>query len=133
MKYPKTIYAIYVFDENGDVIGVYVGSSENVKQRILAHRTTTKAQQELHELMRKNGFNFQLLGVINEYEEAHLEYDWVDFFTHMGVKVFNTLKYKNVNWKRLITDYSVPVWNGKSVTYRLREDLAQFKKVEVIK
>ena len=133
MKYPKTIYAIYPYDENGEVAGVYVGSSEMVKTRILAHRSNVRTQLELHELMRKNGFTFQMLGVINDYEESHLEYDWAEFFTCMGLKVFNTLKYKNVNWKRLITDYSVPVWNGKGVTYRLRPDIEPFKKLEVVK
>mgnify|MGYP003295990262 CR=1 FL=1 len=32
MYFPRIIYAIYPFDENGHVAGVYVGSTKNVEK-----------------------------------------------------------------------------------------------------
>ena len=85
------VYAIYPFDSNGNFSFVYVGSSSNPKRRIEIHvnnRQENDPQKELHELMRENGFTYQILEVT---ENAEAEYNWIDFFVKKtNLTVFNT-------------------------------------------
>ena len=70
---------------------MYVGSSANVKQRITNHLNDYCIQQhELHDLMRRNGFNLQIVETIHSGKDSHLEYDWIDYFkTQTDLKLFN--------------------------------------------
>lgn len=91
MKLPRKVYVIMPFDHDKKIAGVYVGSSANLQQRIMNHLNSYSAQQkELHDLMRKNGFEVCVVDDIENIGESHLEYDWIEFFkerTHF--KVFN--------------------------------------------
>lgn len=91
-KYPKKVYVIYPFDNKGDAVGVYVGSSQDTASRIKNHRNahTSGNTKELHELMRKNGYFCQEVDTIQNCFETHIEYDWIDFFLNrVKCRVFN--------------------------------------------
>ena len=91
--YPKKVYVIFPFNEDGSVAGVYVGASSRVNERIKCHRCTHIPQGKqtlLHDLMRNNGFNYLVIDVINHWHENHIEYDWMDFFEHRtNLMLFN--------------------------------------------
>ena len=91
MKYPKKIYAIFPYESNGKVAGVYVGITNNLKIRIANHfYDHSSCQPELHDLMRKNGYSYLVLGEISRYKDGYLEYDWIDFFSKKTrLKIFN--------------------------------------------
>ena len=101
MKIPRIVYAIYPHDENGNIVGVYVGSTHDLKRRLQIHmadRTTKGEQVTLHNLMRENGFDYQKLDTINEFKERHLEYDWIAYFKEKtNLKVLNRIEGKSLN------------------------------------
>ena len=96
MIYPRYGYAIFPYDENGDIAGVYVGSSCNVTKRVNGHmatKTNNDAQKELHELMRKNGYGVVELYVAYKRNDSFKEYMWMDIFIkYSKYKVFNKVK-----------------------------------------
>lgn len=124
MDYPRHVYAIYPYDESGEIAGVYVGSTSKLVKRINAHLTEKKgSQEELHDLMRENGFTFQILDYIRDYSDVHVEYDWVDFFEHTDIKVFNR-KTKNKGYMvDIFQKDAYPRWNGKSVVMVMKPEL----------
>lgn len=87
----KYVYAIYPKDENGNIAGVYVGSSENVERRIKHHLNRMKKdpQPELHELMRTNGFTYEILEAMEDFRENYKEYKWIEAMSLKYSKVFN--------------------------------------------
>lgn len=93
MRVPRYGYAIFPYDEKGNVAGVYVGSSCNVANRIAVHRATKHnkdAQKELHELMRNNGYEVVELFTMNKLGDSYIEYMWIDIFIkYSKYKVFN--------------------------------------------
>lgn len=106
--YPKEVYLIFPFDENGNAAGVYVGASSWVEERIRNHLYSGKSepdnQKEAHLLMKENGFSYTVVDTIEDFNETHIEYDWIDFFLkNTDLRVFNSLKIglKNADWKRL--------------------------------
>lgn len=102
-KYPKSVYVIFPHDASGQVAGVYVGSSGNAAKRIEIHVRNFHSQTELHDLMRKNGFDWFVIDCIHDSSEKHLEYDWIDFFKKKTcLHLFNakTLCYQP-DWRRL--------------------------------
>ncbi len=104
MKLPRKVYAIFPFNEDGSVAGVYVGSSANPNQRITNHLNDYGAQQfELHDLMRKNGFKAYEVDCINSLKESHIEYDWIDMFDKFlpDLKIFNARTEKYATWKNV--------------------------------
>lgn len=118
---PKHIYAIYPYDENGNVAGVYVGITENVSRRIKMHLNDKNAgqrQKEMHELMRKNGFSFQELGTCTTLEENYREYDWIQFFKSCGLKMFNFREGNRADAKRCGNVFWHPHWTGRGVTWQ---------------
>lgn len=130
MRYPRKIYAIYPFDENGNIAGVYVGSSFDYEERIKGHFFSRKVEQEyFHSLMRTNGFTFQLLGDIQDVRENHLEYDWMDFLNKSGVKVFNSLVGKTRSWEDSLVGFLKPVWTGSGVTWKLTTDFYSLQSI----
>ena len=119
MNYPREVYAIYPYSDQGGVAGVYVGSAHDVHSRFKGHLTSKTGQTELHDLMRRNGFTFQLLGTIKDYSESNLEYDWIDFFKKSGANVFNAY-IREGNSKNVYSKFSKPFWNGQSVVWTLK-------------
>lgn len=106
MAYPKSVYAIFPFDSEGNVAGVYVGSTWNLKERIRCHIGThveLGKQTLLHDLMRNNGFICVNIGIIQNFKEAHIEYDWIDFFQNRtNLNLFNNrIGLCNANWHRI--------------------------------
>lgn len=104
MDFPRTIYAIYPKDEQGNIVGVYVGStSRPLEKRIRGHlccASECPKQKMLHELMKKNGYILQKLEVFNKFQDRHLEYDWVDYFIKKtDLEIFNTTMMTNQNYK----------------------------------
>lgn len=110
MGNPVYVYAIYPFNENGDYAGVYVGATEKLKERLRVHRNNKQAQDkqsELHSLMREHGYTYQILEIITDYKDAHLEYDWIDFFEKQtSLKVFNTRKVYTPDYKNCTSRFS---------------------------
>lgn len=87
----RYIYAIYPYDEKGEYAGVYVGSTRELKMRLGQHvrQNTKDAQAEMHELMRSNGYIWQILETC-DFSTRRREYEWVDFFrSTTDLKVFN--------------------------------------------
>lgn len=117
--HPREVYAIYPLDENGNIAGVYVGSSGDMENRFSVHLTSRgKFQSELHNLMRQNGFTFQILDHIPNEEKNHIEYDWIDFFSHIDIRLFNERKYygnHKGNSQNIFGQSAQPYWNGNSV------------------
>lgn len=92
MNYPRYVYAIYPHDEDGNIAGVYVGTSQNVEQRIRLHRSTNcygESQFELHQLMRKHGYSYEVLDSIRGTYENYKEYKWIEILSKKYSKVFN--------------------------------------------
>lgn len=92
MRAPLYGYAIFPLDKNGNVAGVYVGSTGCIKQRITGHIASKKVdpQRELHNLMRENGFKVIELYKVDKYENRWLEAVWMDIFSkYTNLKVFN--------------------------------------------
>ena len=116
------IYAIYPFDRSKNFAGVYVGSTDNLKRRIKLHLNNKRdtSQALLHSLMRENGYVFQVLEEIDCWEDAHLEYDWIDFFeTNSNLTVFNKkVGCFSADWKRCKKPWGVPVFTGGGVAWR---------------
>lgn len=119
MKFPRVVYAIYPLNENGKIAGVYVGSTFDFKRRAYLHMHKNPAsRQPFQELMIKNGFYYQTFNIINSFDEAHLEYDWMDFFKKNGVVVFNQrTDFHSPDYRR-ITEPSIPKWTGEGVIWQ---------------
>lgn len=115
-SYPRLVYALYPFDENGLIAGVYVGSAHDLEKRIGTHLTNHGGNQlELHELMRNNGFSFQILDFVPNRTLSHIEYDWIDFFSRVNLRLFNERKWDG-DARNIYQMSTHPYWNGKSVT-----------------
>ena len=90
--YTMTIYAIFPKDKDGNVAGVYVGSTHGtLKERINMHLIDKHpSQKELHELMKTNGYIYQSLESRVGWGNRDLEYDWVDYYLKKSnLRVFN--------------------------------------------
>jgi hypothetical protein len=102
-QFPKSVYVIFPHDDSGEIAGVYVGSSGNAFERLKMHLHDNQTQKELHDLMRRNGFDWFVVDVIKNRTDLHLEYDWMDFFkqnTHLHL--FNQrTQYHKPDWRRI--------------------------------
>lgn len=90
VKY-MNIYAIFTLDDDGLIIGVYVGITErSVEDRINNHlHSNDPTQKELHEHMKSGRYIVRHLERV-EYRSKWKEYDWIDFFQkHTKYKVYN--------------------------------------------
>lgn len=98
---PLTIYAIFPKDENGNIAGVYVGSTfVPLKHRIAEHLRDKSHQQELHNLMNDNGFIYQSLETMVTRGNHGLEYDWIDYYLKKtDLRVFNKTMRKDQNYR----------------------------------
>lgn len=96
-RYPKKIYAIFPHDKNGNTVGVYVGASARPEERIKNHAWENRKEpplaEELHQLMRENGFHYFILDEMKTYKDKNREYEWVQMFMSIQMKVFNTRTY----------------------------------------
>lgn len=105
MSYPKKVYVLFPFDDEGLIAGAYVGSSENVNERLRIHKNTHEGhgkQDQLHELMRKNGYTYAVVDEIKSFHETYIEFDWIDFFQkRTKLAVFNNFVSKKANWERI--------------------------------
>lgn len=116
----RYIYALYPFNEYGMVAGVYVGSTNRIRQRMANHRNNNKyhpRQKEMHELIRKYGYCFQVLDEYEGYSESIKEYDWIQFFEMQDVKLFNERKKSDADFKRC-KKYGTPIWTGGGVAWQ---------------
>lgn len=126
MDGPDYVYAIYPFDESGNIAGVYVGLTHNLKRRLKAHQFgENPSQAEFHSFMRQYGFAFQVLEIIENYADRHLEYDWIDFFEKKtNLRIFNSKRgcfgadCENINGKS-IGAIGNPVFAGGGVLWQL--------------
>lgn len=115
----RFIYALYPFDTDGNIAGVYVGSTYKISRRMANHRNNNKChlnQKELHELIEKNGYCFQVIDEYVGYDSIR-EYDWIQFFELQNVRLFNTRKSQNANYKRC-KKFGTPIWTGGGVAWR---------------
>lgn len=122
MKLPRKVYVIFPFDYEGKVAGVYVGSTKDPRQRLVNHLNDYGAQQwELHNLMRENGFKAYVVDTIDDYEESHIEYDWIDVFKHFlpDLKIFNVRTEQYASWENVKNPASFTF----GLLYRSEEDL----------
>lgn len=105
MSYPKKVYALFPYDENGDVAGVYVGSTHDPEERMRIHKNTPKGhgkQDDLHELMRRNGFFYVVVDEYSHCSNSHIEFDWLDYFLkRTNLRVFNNFVSKKADWKQI--------------------------------
>ena len=139
MNVPAQIYAIYPLDGEGNIAGVYVGMTSDIQTRIYQHTIpkTNDVQDEFHSLMRENGFYFQVLDVVKELKDRHLEADWINFFELQDIKLFNKAKTKGYKlprckspggnaqnlireWNRNLTKFFVPHWGGAGVIWQVK-------------
>lgn len=93
-KYPRWVYAIFPHGENGNTVGVYVGASAKPIERIRNHENSaseeTPLTKELHRLMRENGFHYFILDEIKSHKDKNREYEFIQMFMSIQMKVFNT-------------------------------------------
>ena len=105
MSYPKKVYILFSFNEQGLIAGAYVGSSANVQERIRIHKNTQDGhgkQDQLHKLMRKNGYTYVVVDEIETCKDTYIEFDWLDFIIkRTNLTVFNNFISKKANWKRI--------------------------------
>lgn len=112
MKLPRKVYVILPLNADGIFAGIYVGSSCNPEKRLENHLNDFCIQQkELHDLMRDFGFEAYVLDTIDTFSERHVEFDWIDLFSHIvpDLKIFNVVVTKNASLKN--------VKNGGSFMY----------------
>ena len=102
-KFPKSVYVIFPHDDSGSIAGVYVGASGNASERIKMHLNDRHSQKELHDLMRRNGFEWFVVDSIENPSDLHLEFDWMDFFKqNTQLHLFNErTQYHKPNWRRI--------------------------------
>ena len=105
--YPRYVYTIFPNGDDGKPVGVYVGSAQNVDERIRNHINAGKNDRhglkELHNLMRKNGYTVEVVDTMQSYDEAYKEYDWIDFFVRLSeMKVFNHRVGSHADFRRVI-------------------------------
>lgn len=91
--YPCYVYALFPFDENGNICGVYVGRSTDPERRVHEHKYNY-SYKEMHDLLLYNGFAYKVIDEIHDPDEDCIEYEWVDYFYHVckrknGWKLFN--------------------------------------------
>ena len=108
MSYPKKVYALFPYDEQGNIAGVYVGSSWKPKERVRIHKNTPNGkgkQDRLHALMRTNGFSYLIIDEIPTCNDTYIEFDWIDFFIkRTKLPVFNNFVGAcGANWERIKT------------------------------
>lgn len=123
MGYPKLIYAIYPKKQNGDIAGVYVGSTSHLNVRITGHlRSQSPEQSEFHKLMNENGYSVQILGQILDRDEAHLEFDWIDFFDKLtDLHVFNIDRWLKQSFRNCFIQcerLGDPFFDGHAIMFR---------------
>lgn len=101
--FPKSVYVIFPHDDCGGIAGVYVGSSGNAAERIKRHANDTRSQKKLHDLMRRNGFDWFVVDVIQNHADLHLEFDWMDYFMKKtSLHLFNErTAWHKPDWRRL--------------------------------
>ena len=90
----RLLYVIHTLDENKKINGVYVGSANDIKQRISSHLAKKEGendnQKELHEIMRRGAFLVRSFGVIT-FEERWREYELIRFFQdYTDLRIYNT-------------------------------------------
>jgi len=92
----KMLYAIFTLDAEKQVDGVYIGSTNDLAQRIRGHfknKNTEKieAQRELHDRMRAGDYVIRRLNSVS-FQERWQEYDWIRFFRdYTPLKIYNIL------------------------------------------
>lgn len=93
--FPRDVYLIFTYNNDGNVNGVYVGSSTNVVNRLKQHIFCGKNdhQKDLHSYM-KTGNYFCI--VVDSFDHvSSIEYEWIRFFEQMTkIPVFNISKDK---------------------------------------
>lgn len=125
----KYVYAIYPKDENGNIAGVYVGSTVDIKMRINAHknlkvkRKANDPQYELHQLMRDNGFSYEVLDTITDDCEDYKEYKWMEVLSKKYPKVFN--KYLGIEYEGKVDDIG-----NKIYQYLVQHDILVYELVK---
>lgn len=119
----KWVYAIYPFDASGRIAGVYVGCTGDVKRRIelhLCNKSPKDKQAELHQMMRENGFFYQVLDMWKGgYYMDYCEYDWIEFFKVSGANVFNFKENEHADHTRCSRGKEHPIWTGGGVLWQL--------------
>ena len=90
----RFIYGVFTLDQNKKITGVYVGSANDIKQRITSHlsnkREESGMQKELHDIMRTGAFVVRELQKV-DFENRWREYEWIRFFQdYTDYKVYNT-------------------------------------------
>ena len=116
----KYVYAIYPYDEHGEITGAYVGITKNIKERMKQHTIDKYAvggQVPLHKLMKENGFCFQVLEEC-DCHSTYKEYDWIAFFKQSGVNLFNVREGIRSDHTRCAKPYGIPVWTGGGVAWQ---------------
>lgn len=118
MKIPRKVYVIYPFTDSGEIAGAYIGSSWNVVLRLRNHVccTVTKAHEEFHDLMRRNGYAWQELDNISTFSERYKEYAWIDFFKSQNVRVFNN-KLGTTAKTTIYRNGKAPIWTGEKIIW----------------
>lgn len=119
MRVPRKVYVIYPFTNSGEIAGAYIGSSWNVVLRLRNHIccTATKAHEEFHDLMRRNGYAWQELDDIPTFSDRYKEYAWIDFFKKQNVRVFNSQIGKNADQKTIYRNGKAPIWTGEKIIW----------------
>lgn len=117
----KKIYAIYPYNKDGEICGVYVGMTHDIYERMQNHyHNQTETQKELHTLMRENGFHYQILQEVESRDDEYKEFDWMDFFkTQTNIRLFNNRLGKRADFRRIETLNTKPIWNGGGIAWQL--------------
>lgn len=93
MNFPAKVYAIFTFDKNEKVDGVYIGASGEIETRLRSHLNckSCASQKELHEKMRDTGYCTVILDSIDSIKDSYKEYEWIRWFkNHVNLKLYNT-------------------------------------------
>lgn len=90
----RFVYGIFTLDQDKKITGVYVGSANEIKQRITSHLSykseETGLQKELHDIMRTGAFVVRELQKV-DFENRWREYEWIRFFQdYTDYKIYNT-------------------------------------------
>lgn len=105
MSYPKKVYVLFPFNKFGNIAGVYIGSSQDPEERMRIHKNTHNGhgkQDQLHELMRNNGFLYVVVDEIKTCKDTYIEFDWLDYFDkRTKLTIFNNFISPKANWERI--------------------------------
>lgn len=109
MKLPRYVYVVVIYNRIPFFPeAVYVGSSADVEKRIKEHLHDycSGTQYQFHELMRHRRFQTYIVDEIHNGKDAHLEYDWMDFFQRKTrLNLFNVRRYESkADWRRILPD-----------------------------